>query len=121
MAYSAADEKLHHLRTAAFFNYLNDWFYREFSQVSHGTLPGLIHTVGALRDLAKDDTAKLEHLRGYHFMQVVMLLVTFYSEVEGELRIGVVSDLKYVWQMLTQHNPFAKEIYDWRGYESRLT
>jgi len=41
--------------------------------------------------------------------------------VEGELRIGVVSDLKYVWQMLTQHNPFAKEIYDWRGYESRLT
>jgi hypothetical protein len=108
-------------RTAAFFNYLNDWFYREFSQVSHGTLPGLIHTIGALRDLAKGDTAKLEHLRGYHFMQVVMLLVTFYSEVEGELRIGVVSDLKYIWQMLIQHNPFAKEIYDWRGYASRLT
>jgi hypothetical protein len=53
--------------TAAFFSYVNDWFYREFSQVSHGSLPGLIHTVGALRDLAKGDTAKLEQLRGYHF------------------------------------------------------
>jgi hypothetical protein len=107
--------------TAAFFDYLNDWFYREFSQVSHGSLPGLIHTVGALRDLAKGDIAKLEQLRGYHFMQVVMLLITFYSEVEGELTIGVTSDLKYVWEMLIQHNPFAKEIYDRREYASRLT
>jgi hypothetical protein len=55
------------------------------------------------------------------FMQVVMLLITFYSEVEGELTIGVASDLKYVWQMLIQHNPFSKEIYDRRGYASRLT
>ena len=54
-------------------------------------------------------------------MQVVMLLITFYSEVEGELTIGVASDLKYVWQMLIQHNPFSKEIYDRRGYASRLT
>jgi hypothetical protein len=107
--------------TAAFFGYLNDWFYREFAQVSHGSPPGLIHTVGALRDLGKGDTAKIEHLRGYHFMQVVMLLTTFYSEVQGELTIGVASDLKYVWEMLIQHNPFAKEIYDRRAYASRLT
>lgn len=107
--------------TAAFFGYLNDWFYREFSQVSHGSLPGLIHTVGALRDLAKGHTEKLEQLRGYHAMQVLMLLTTFYSEVEGELTIGVASDLKYVWEMLIQHNPFAKEIYDRRRYASRLT
>lgn len=26
--------------TAAFFAYLDDWYYREFSQISHGTLPG---------------------------------------------------------------------------------
>ncbi|MBV8451904.1 MAG: hypothetical protein JOZ29_06475 [Deltaproteobacteria bacterium] len=107
--------------TAAFFGYLNDWFYREFSQVSHGSLPGLIHTVGALRDLAKGEAAKLEQLRGYYSMRAVMLLITFYSEIEAELTIGVTSDLKYVWQMLIQHNPFAKEIYDRRGYANRLT
>jgi hypothetical protein len=57
--------------TEAFFGYLDDWFYREFSQVSHGSLPGLIHTAGALRDLSKGKTAKVEVLRGYHSMQVI--------------------------------------------------
>jgi hypothetical protein len=82
--------------TAAFFAYLDDWYYREFSQISHGTLPGLIHTAGALRDLAKGKTSKVEEARGYHMMQVVILLITLYSEVEAELKIGVSSDLRYV-------------------------
>ena len=37
--------------TATFFGYLDDWYYREFSQISQGTLVGLIHTAGVLRDL----------------------------------------------------------------------
>jgi hypothetical protein len=107
--------------TAAFFAYLDDWYYREFSQVSHGTLPGLIHTAGALRDLAKGKTTRLELVRGYHLMQVVMLLITLYSEIEAELKIGVAGDLNYVWEMLKQHYPFAKEIYDRREYARRLS
>ena len=106
--------------TATFFAYLDDWYYREFSQISHGTLPGLIHTAGALRDLAKGKTTRLEQTRGYNLMQVVMLLITFYSEVDAELKIGVVGDLKYLWQMLKEHYPFANEIYDRREYARRL-
>ncbi len=105
--------------TAAFFGYLDDWFNREFSQISHLSLPGLIHSAGALLDRA-DGEEKIEQMRGYHFMQVVMLLISLYSEVEAELKIGVAGDLKYVWEMLNQHYPFAKELYDGRGYASRL-
>ena len=83
---------------AAFLAYLDDWYYREFSQISHGSLPGLIHTAGALRDLAKGKTTRLEQTRGYHLMQVVMLLTALYSEIEAELKIGVAGDLKYVWR-----------------------
>ncbi|MGO9451127.1 MAG: DUF5677 domain-containing protein [Candidatus Binataceae bacterium] len=104
----------------AFFIYLDDWYYREFSQISHGTLPGLIHSAGALRDLARGETAKVEQLRGYHFMQVVILLVSLYSEVEAELKIGVAGDLGYLWTMLNEHYPFAREVYEKRRYESRL-
>jgi hypothetical protein len=105
-----------------FFSYLDDWYYREFSQISHGTLPGLIHSAGALRDFARGETARLEQLRGYHFMQVVILLVSLFSEVEAELKlkIGVAADLSYLWSMLNQHYPFAKEIYDARKYQNRL-
>ena len=106
------------LRQARFFSYLDDWFYREFSQVSHITLPGLIHTAGALLDRA--DSEEIEQMRGYHFMQVVMLLTSLYSEVEAELKLGVAGDLKYVWEMVSQHYPLARQIYDKRGYASRL-
>jgi hypothetical protein len=53
-------------------------------------------------------------------MQVVVLRITLYSEIEAELKIGVSGDLKYVWEMLKQHFPFANEIYDRRQYASRL-
>ena len=106
---------------AAFFAYLDHWFYREFSQISHGTLPGLIHTAGALRDLAKGKTTRLEQTRGYHLMQVVILLTTLYSEIEAALKIGIAGDIRYLWEMLKQHYPFATEIYDRRGYASRLS
>ena len=96
-------------------------YYREFSQISRGTLPGLIETAGALRDLAKGDTAKLEQARGHHLIQVVTILITFYSEIEAELKIGVTADLQYVWKMLKEHYSFAKEMYDGREYGRRLT
>ena len=107
--------------TAAFFRHLDDWYYREFSQVSHGSLPGLIHTAGALRDLAKGKTTRFELMRGFHFMQVVMLLITLYSEIDAELKLGVANDLSYVWEMLKQHYPFANEMYDQREYARRLS
>lgn len=49
-----------------------------------------------------------------------MLLITLYSEIDAELRIGVAADLKYLWEMLKQHYPFASEIYDRRDYVNRL-
>jgi hypothetical protein len=104
----------------AFFGYLDDWYYREFSQISHITLPGLIHSAGVLRDIGRGETAKLEQIRGYHFMQVVILMISLYSEVEAQIKIGVSADLNYVWTMLTEHNPFAREIYDRRNYATRL-
>lgn len=43
------------------------------------------------------ETGKLEQVRGYQFMQVVILLVSLYSEVEAEVKIGVANHLNYVW------------------------
>lgn len=108
-----------HPATSTFFGYLDDWFNREFSQVSHLSLPGLIHSAGPLIDRAGGEE-KIEQMRGYHFMQVVMLLISVYSEVEAELKIGVTDDLRYVWEMLIQHHPFARELRDGRGCANRL-
>jgi len=105
--------------SATFFTYLDDWFYREFSQISHLSLPGLIHSAGALLD-RNEGEEKINQMRGYHFMQVIMVLISIYSEIEAALKIGVTSDLKYLWEIHHQHYPFAKEIYDRRGYASRL-
>ncbi len=105
--------------TTKFFEYLSDWYYKEFSAVSHLSLPGLIQSVGPL--LNGVDVAKVEQLRGYYFMQATILLMAIYSEIEAELTLGVSADLKYVWQMLHQHYPFAKEIYQRRNYGSRIS
>jgi hypothetical protein len=103
---------------AKFFEYLHDWFYKEFSAVSHLSLPGLIQSVAPL--MKGVDDAEVERLRGYYFMQVTILLMAIYSEIEAELTLGVSADLKYVWQMLHQHYPFAKEIYQLRNYDSQI-
>jgi hypothetical protein len=105
--------------TIKFFEYLSDWYYKEFSAVSHLSLPGLIQSVTPL--MKGVDEARIEQLRGYYFIQATILLIAIYSEIEGELRIGVAADLKYVWQMLLQHYPFAKEIYQRRNYDSRVS
>ncbi len=105
--------------TIKFFEYLRDWYYKEFSAVSHLSLPGLIQSVTPL--MQGVDVAKVEQLRGYYFKQVTILLMAIYSEFEAELTPGVSADLKYVWQMLHQHYPFAKEIYQHRNYDSRLS
>jgi hypothetical protein len=102
-----------------FFEYLRDWYYKEFSAVSHLSLPGLIQSVAPI--MRGVDVAKVEQLRGYYFMQVTILLMAIYCEIEAELTLGVSADLKYVWQMLHQHYPFAKEIYQHRNYDSRIS
>jgi Family of unknown function (DUF5677) len=105
----------------AFFRYLDDWYYREFSQISHGTLPGLIHSAGSLRKLSRGEPADIEQIRGYHFLQVVILLISLYSELEITLKLGVTADLNHVWGKLNnEHYPFAREIYDRREYSTTI-
>jgi hypothetical protein len=112
-------DQLLNLDTVAFFQYLDDWFYREFSQISHLTLPGLIHSAGALVERPDRDEG-LEQMRGFHFMQVLILLISLYSEVEAELKLGVSGDLKYVREIFRQHYPLAMEIHKRRDYVNRL-
>lgn len=83
--------------TKTFFAYLDDWYYLEFSQVSHGTLPGLTQTAGALRERAKGQSTRLEVQRDYNLMRVMIILITMYSEIEGKIKIGIIGDLIYVW------------------------
>lgn len=106
--------------TKDFFQYLDDWYYREFSSASHLSLPGLIQSAAPLID-PNDGDEKIEQMRGYYFMQATILLVALYSEVEAETKIGVSNDLRYLWTMLMEHYPFAKEIYERRKYETRVT
>ena len=103
-----------------FLNYLNDWYYKEFSAADHLSFPGLLMRGSPLM-WHEDDEApelKLNVLRSYFFTTTITLVMAILSEVQIEAGFGHANNLKYVWRILTDiDNP--KEIYDLR-YKDRL-
>ena len=105
-------------RNVAFFESLEEWFYRDFSSLSHLSFPGLRQTV---RPLVGDaEGPKIEQLNRYYLVAAVNLMIALYSEAEAEVKIGLTKDLEEVWARLRTHFQFSRELYDRRAYATRL-
>jgi hypothetical protein len=102
-----------------FFKYLEDWFYRELSQETHLTLPGLVKR-GSLLDAAEKNTPNSdEHLEQYRAVQATMafvLMLAICSELEHYFRFGLRDRLLVMWHML-EELPIANEIWRKRYLE----
>ncbi|HEV7920010.1 MAG TPA: hypothetical protein VGR02_04380 [Thermoanaerobaculia bacterium] len=111
----ASEERRKYLR------YLNDWFYRELSQDSHLSWPGLWRRGGyfLFPKPSNEERTILEKVRSDNLSIAVILLLALISEIELELRLGLADRAKYVWGILVPYAGEAKEIYDLR-YNGRL-
>src|SRR5262249_24981761 len=81
--------------TSAYLEYLNDWFYRELSSHSHGSLPGLAERSRLLMD--KDSDRRLDGLdrfRGMWAARASTVFVALLSEVQAALEYGLRAKLQ---------------------------
>jgi hypothetical protein len=110
-----------------FLQYLNDWFYREASQVSHLSFFGFrrIRAV-VLKEMLPENLKEVmdadgaERLRSINVGRTLTLILALCSEVEGQFHFELGERLKYAWVLLANHVPETKEIYDKR-YAGLLT
>lgn len=102
--------------TAAFLEYLRAWFYRELSQQSHLSYPGLAARGGnCLRkeaDPIKEGTWR--KMRSDAVGYAVVLLLAFLTEVIVALKFDLRSRAAYLWALLAEYFGVAEELYEAR-------
>jgi hypothetical protein len=100
-----------------FLAYLNDWFYRDLSGQSHLSQLGLVKRAGFLIDGFSLDDFKEESVTKFKQDQVataITLVTCFASEIELFFHFGQATKIKYLWTILQEYFPIAKEICDKR-------
>jgi hypothetical protein len=105
----------------AYLQYLNDWFYRILSSDSHLALPGLMRRSVHLlyTDDREERDMNLDSYRSNCFVATVIVFVALLSELQIGLGYDLAERCRYLWTILGDSFPPAKEIYHLR-YESRL-
>ncbi len=95
------------------FEYLEAWFYRELSQETHLSYPGLAHR-GSTFLRGRDDPLKENEWRkkrsdaaGY----AIVLLLAFLSEVNSLCGFDLDEKCLYLWGVLKEYFPIADELY----------
>lgn len=105
-----------------FLEYMRDWFYREFSQDDHLSLPGLIRR--ASNFLQPPDEARTENtwkkLRSDWFAYAVVLWLAFLTEIILLCGFDLRTQCAYLWGVLREYSPMAAEVYEAR-YQAKLT
>lgn len=99
-----------------FFDYLEAWFYRELSQESHLSYPGLAHR-GSTFLRERDDPLKENAWRKKRSDAVsyaIVLLLAFLSEVNSLCGFGLHGRCLYLWGVLREYLPIAEELYSER-------
>lgn len=102
--------------------YMIDWFYRELSQDTHLTFTGVGRAYALLipGDMPPDERKhRLELVRFKQVSTSFILMMCLITELELQLRFGEAELAKYVWTILSDWHPSAKEIYE-RFYEKFL-
>jgi len=100
--------------TRAFMLFINDWFYRELSQESHLSYPGLARRGGILMELdgkAPSVQDKLERNRSSQMVMALTLLLAICSEIEQRFNFGFKPRVMVLWGILSDALPIPKEVY----------
>ncbi|MDP3723812.1 MAG: hypothetical protein Q8R91_10015 [Candidatus Omnitrophota bacterium] len=105
-----------------FLQYLNDWFYRAYSQEAHLTWPGLAQRAFPfVRDLRREsEKERLAKYKSDHIYRAALLLLMTLSEVNTQLSLGTSTQLQYLWVLLSEYFLESKELYQLR-YQKLLT
>lgn len=99
--------------TRAFLEYLDAWFYRQLSQETHLSCPGLSHR-GGMFLRPKDDPLRESmwmKKRSDAVVLAVTLLLAFLTEVNAALGFDLGPRCAYLWGVLRQYLPIAEELY----------
>lgn len=104
-----------------FLEYMRDWFYREFSQEDHLSLPGLIRRAGNF--LQPPDEQRTENtwkkLRSDWVTHAVVLFLAFLTEIVLLCRFDLRDRCAYLWGILKEYSPMAAEVYEAR-YQAKV-
>lgn len=103
--------------TRVFLQFINDWFYRELSQESHLSFPGLAHRGGVLMELDKKEALaqeKLDHNKSTQMVMTMTLLLALCSEIEHYFKFGFKQRIMVLWGILSAALPIPKEVYQAR-------
>jgi hypothetical protein len=104
------------LDAKTYFQYLEDWFYREFSQEAHVTLPGLARRASTfLRD--DDDDAALgewKKKRSDWVGYAMVLELAVLSEIVFFFGFDLAARCSYLWGILTGYMEMARELHEVR-------
>lgn len=102
-----------------FLGVLDELFYKSFSEDSHMTYISLMKRGNFfILSPGRTRTEKLNVARQEYLQKSIVFLVTFFSELELELRFGLVQDLRYLWTFLLQDHD-VKKLFSSR-YEAKL-
>ncbi|UCG91736.1 MAG: hypothetical protein JSV97_11785 [candidate division WOR-3 bacterium] len=103
-----------------FMQYLQDWYYKQFSQAVHLTYPGLAvmgsHFLPTYADKSEDIVKKLRSDCAFHS---ITLILAYFSEIEHILKFQHKKELKYLWTIVSEYWGIAQELYDKR-YQNLL-
>jgi len=90
----------------------DDWFYIQFSQAAHLSLPGLVKMSECLLPEGPEDKeAYLKKLRSDCAFQAITLIISFFSEIEYILKFDLKEKLKFLWSLVSEFWPETKGLY----------
>ena len=99
--------------------YLTDWFYKEYSQATHLTWPGVSH-LGCcyIQDDEETKAVWLQKLRSDGVADSVTLILALLSEFEIIFNFDQKERLQYLWGIFKSYYPKAEELYikRYKGY-----
>jgi hypothetical protein len=107
--------------TQKFLEYMRDWFYREFSQADHLSLPGLIRRGGPF--LLPPDEKRSENtkkkIRSDWVTHALVLYLAFLTEIVLLCGFDFKDRCAYIWGILKEYSPIAAEVCQER-YDGEL-
>jgi hypothetical protein len=100
----------------SYLRFLDDWFYRELSQDTHLSWPGLMRRTGFLL-IARptdQDFARLAKQKSDIMVTTIIMLLALLSEIELALHFTLAERLKYLWALINGINAASLEIFNTR-------
>jgi hypothetical protein len=98
--------------------YLDAWFYKLLSRLSHMSFEGLLELGGGFSTFEDKELAPeaLKYSRSITIFIALTLLLAAFSEIEATLRLESFGQesLSYLWVVVGESFPEAKNLYDMR-------